>query len=231
MAMAYHRPMAERIHTQQDIEQGLTALRTLDPSLGPLIDSVPHVPLRLRQPGFEGLAEIVVGQLVSRASADAILKRLNERVAPLTADAFLTVAGVDMEQAFTTTLKGVGLSRAKIKTLLHAAQAIASGALDLDHIATLSVEEARSNLIALPGIGPWTADIYLLFCAGHADIFPVGDVALYAALGDHLGLEGKCPPKLATTTTQRWQPWRGVAARLFYARYAQMKGRTILPVS
>ncbi|MEM9732061.1 MAG: DNA-3-methyladenine glycosylase 2 family protein [Pseudomonadota bacterium] len=222
--------MAQRIHTPQDIEQGLAVLRTLDPTLASLIDSLPHVPLRLRQPGFEGLAEIIVGQLVSRASADAILGRLIQRVAPLSAANFLTIAGDDVEEAFTTSLQGVGLSRAKIKTLIHAAKAITDGNLDLDEITTLPEEEARAHLTALPGIGPWTADIYLLFCAGHADIFPVSDVALCAALGDHLGLEGKCPPELAATTAEKWQPWRGVAARVFYARYAQLKGRTILPV-
>lgn len=219
-----------RIQTEADIATGLAALRQLDPGLGPLIDRVPHVPLRLRAPGFPGLAEIIVGQLVSRASADAIFARLQAAVSPLDAQRFCTIVGDDTATALEGPLKGVGLSRAKTKTLIHAAHAITNGTLDCDAVAKMPMDEARKALTALPGIGPWTADIYLLFCAGHADIFPVGDVALYAALGDHLGLGGKCPPDVAANTTVHWHPWRGVAARLFYARYAQMKNREVLPV-
>ena len=85
-------------------------------------------------------------------------------------------------------------------------------------------------MTCLPGIGPWTAQVYLLFCAGHPDVFPVGDIALQNAVQHALGLEHRPTPKPLTAIAEAWSPHRSVAARLFWAYYANMKGREAVPL-
>ena len=104
-------------------------------------------------------------------------------------------------------------------------RAIAAGQLDLDGLGSLPADEVREALCASRGIGPWTADIYLLFCIGHADIFPAGDLALRLAVGEALGLGERPEAGLVADEAARWSPWRGVAARLFWAFYAARRRR------
>lgn len=211
------------IQTMADIEEGVAALRLLDPRLERVIDKAGAIPLRLREPGFEGLAHIIVSQMVSRASADAIWSRMVAGTGTMTAESFLSVDETKMAT--------LGLSRAKMKTLIGLATSIANGDLDLFALSRLDGEQALAPLTALSGIGPWTAEVYLMFCEGHVDLFPAGDVALQAAVMHALGLEARPGSKALSTIALFWSPWRSVAARIFWAYYAVITRREAVPIA
>ena len=166
-----------RIRTIEDVNHALAQLTRSDTDLARAYQSVcdagMEVPLRLRPGGFSGLAEIVISQLLSKSSASAIHRRFEFHISPLTPDNCLN--------ADETTWRAIGMSRAKQTTLRAIATALNKGCLNLDCLADLSVEQAVKQLTAIKGIGPWTADVYLLFCVGHPDIFPSGDLALREA--------------------------------------------------
>ena len=212
-----------KIAGPDDIAEGLAALAVLDPRLAAVIEHAGDVPLRLDRPGFASLVSIVVSQQVSRASADAILGRLVSLVAPLEASGVLS-GGIDV-------LRSAGLSRPKQKTVLALAGAVEGGEIDLDHMTRIGADEAMARLTSLHGIGPWTAEVYLLFCAGHPDIFPAHDVALQSAVGRAFGIEPRPSAKALYAMAESWTPWRGVAARLFWSYYRQMRGRDALPTT
>jgi DNA-3-methyladenine glycosylase II len=174
-------------------------------------------PLRLRPPGFAGMAAIIVSQQVSVASATAIFGRLEARLAPLDAAAVLA--------ADDEALRACGLSGPKIRALRSIAQAVAEG-LDLGALGSIDAAGAHRALIAVSGIGPWTADVFLLFCLGHPDAFPAGDVALQEAARLALGLETRPDARALEAIAERWRPWRGVAARMLWAYYRQAKQRS-----
>ncbi|QDG75460.1 DNA-3-methyladenine glycosylase [Labrenzia sp. PHM005] len=210
------------IHTEDDLNRGLAQLLDTDPRLQPIAELAGPLPLRRRAADFEGLAQIITGQQVSVASASAIFARLQSLVSPLTADQLSEFSDED--------LAGVGLSRPKIRTLRAVSSACASG-LDLKNLATAPPEEAHSRLCEIKGIGRWTADIFLLFCAGHPDIFPSGDLALQIAVSGALELGEKPDPKTLDKIASNWAPNRAVAARLFWAWYRiQKQGKETLPV-
>ncbi len=212
----------QRIVTLADVERGLDALCKLDARLQAVRGKAGGVPLRLSEPGFASLASIIVSQQVSRASADAIFGRLTGLLDPLTPEAILA--------AGETVFRDAGLSRPKQRGLIAAAQAVADG-LDLHHLCSLDAAEAIAALTAVPGIGPWTAECYLLFSAGHPDVFPARDVALQSAVGHAFGIEPRPPEKTLVRIAESWAPWRGVASRLFWAYYREMKGRDVTPIA
>lgn len=209
------------IREQADIDDGLRELLRLDPRLQAVAQASGPLPLRLNQPGYQGLAHIIVSQMVSRQSADAIWGRIATACGTVDADRFLALAP--------DVLAGLGLSRAKLACLQGVARSAVSGNLDLLSVATLPAEEAMTQLVALPGVGPWTAEVYLMFCGGHPDIFPAGDVALRAAVGDAFLLETRPDIPAVRAISEQWRPWRSVAARLFWAYYAARRGRNALP--
>ncbi len=211
------------VSSRADIEEGIAALRLADPRLEPVIACAGDIPLRRTEAGFSGLAHIVVSQMVSRASADAIWHRMKAGMADVTAEHFLSLDE--------TRLSSFGLSNAKKATLLLLAATVATGELDLAGITRLEASIAMQKLTALKGIGPWTAEVYLMFCGGHADIFPTGDVALQAAVRHAFALDVR-PGKAELTERARiWSPWRSVAARLFWAYYASVTRRNALPIA
>ena len=198
------------IACEADIAQGLAALLEADPRLAPIIETAGPVPLRLQPAGFEGLCRIVVSQQLSVASARAIWARVEAGLGRVTPEAVLAQ---DEEG-----LRAMGLSRPKLRTLQAVSEA-AAGGLDLLHLCSLDRDAAHAALTSVKGIGPWTADIYLLFCAGHPDVFPVGDLALQNAVRDGFSLADRPDPAALETIAAAWRPWRGVAARLFWAYY------------
>lgn len=210
------------IRNEDDVRQGLEALLRLDPRLAPIAADAGPVPLRLREPGFAGLAHIIVSQMVSRASAEAIWRRM------LPADGQLTAEGYVLLHP--EAWREFGLSRAKAETLARIAEAVASGRLDLSGLCLKPPGEALGELTALKGIGPWTAEVYLMFCGGHADVFPAGDVALQNAVGVAFGLAARPQAKALALLAEAWSPWRSVAARLFWAYYAAKMRRDMVPV-
>ena len=194
---------AATIETAADIAAALAALRRLDPRLEPVIDLAGPVPLRRQAPGFASLAEIIVSQQVSKASADAIYRRLLGLIDPLEPEAVLA-AGEDA-------LRAAGLSRPKQKTMLAVAQAVAGG-LDLHHLCGLEAEDAMARMVALHGIGPWTAEIYLLFAEGRPDIWPAGDLGVQAGLHRIFALPERPDEKQARAMAEAWRPHRGAVA-------------------
>jgi len=169
---------------------------------------VPSV--RRHASGFEGLARIVVGQQLSLASAQAIWDRVHQAVQPMSAEAFLAMS----DEA----LRTAGLSKGKVRTLRALSEAVVAG-LDLDILAHAPEEDVHAALTALPGIGPWSADIYLLFCLGRADAFAAGDLALQIAVANALKLDERPSRDELFAIAERWRPWRGVAAHLLWAYY------------
>lgn len=209
------------IESRGDIAAGLGHLAAADERLARLAAEVKQVPLRRTDPGFASLAGIIVSQQVSRQSADAITARLTTLVDPLTLENFVAAGEAAWREA--------GLSRPKQRALASACTAIGDGSLDLHGLCAVEADEAITAMTAVKGIGPWTAEVYLLFAAGHRDIFPAGDLALQAAAADLYELDTRPADKALRAMAESWAPWRGVAARLLWAWYGQRAGRAVLP--
>ena len=212
------------IRGEDDILEGLAALRSIDARLDAVIAAAGPVPLRLAVPGFAGLAEIIVAQMVSKASAAAIWRRIAAAAGgPVTAQSYLAIAPAEAAL--------LGLSGAKADTLARLATALDDGTFDLAPLTQLAGGEAIARLTAIKGIGLWTAEVYLMFCGGHVDIFPSGDVALRSAVGRALQLDPRPGDRQTREIASVWAPWRSVAARLFWAYYAASMGRDGVPLS
>ena len=195
----------------------LVGLQALDPeTVGAMLAVGGPPPLRWREPGFAGLVAIILSQQVSVASANAMVARLHAAFSPLDAASVLAA-----EEA---KLKACGLSQAKMRALKALAEATTNG-LDLAGLATLEAEAAHDALVAVKGVGPWTADLFLLFCLGHPDAFPAGDLALQEAARLALGLRHRPDARKLEQIAERWRPLRGVAARLLWAYYRGVKRR------
>ncbi len=203
------------IETPDDIRRGCRALRRRCWYMRKIHDAVGDPPLRRRKGGFTGLARIVVGQQLSIASANAMWSRLSSGIRPFEPDAILRLEDAE--------LRAFGLSRPKIKTLRGIAMAVVEGQLDFDAIGQADERQLREHLTELSGIGPWSADIYRLFCLGAQDGFAPGDLALQEAVRITLKTESRPGPEELLAMAERWKPWRGVAARLLWSYYASMR--------
>jgi DNA-3-methyladenine glycosylase II len=218
--------MDYRIHTEADLAAALASLAKADPRFAQALSMAGPPPLRRRADGFAGLASIVVSQQLSTASAKAIWDRLNAAFEPFDHMAVL--------RARATKLARAGLSAPKIRTLKAIAKAIDRGELDLASLVHRSADEAHRILTAVHGIGPWTADIYLLFCLGHADAWPAGDLALQEATRLLLGLDARPTSKEMGPLAEAWRPWRGAAACMlwnYYRAAKQRNGAAIQPIN
>lgn len=202
------------IETEKDVARALKKLLAADPRLVPIAEVAGPLPLRRQAGGFEGLASIINSQQISIAAAASIWGRFKAVVDPFTPEQFLLTSD--------GALRAVGLSRAKVVTLRGIAAAAADG-FDLIAVHDLPAEQAMATMTALKGIGPWTAEIYLLFCVGHPDIFPAGDLALQAGVQHGLRMRKRPDEKKLRKLAEEWAPWRGVAARLFWAYYRAQK--------
>ena len=214
--------MTHFLHTDADLQAALTQLIRADPRLKPVADKAGAFSLRRRDAGFAGLCAIVCGQQLSTASAGAIRARLFAAFDPFHHDT--------VRRARTGKLKRLGLSAPKIKSIREIGKAVAKGKIDLTQVGNMEADLAHAALTALHGVGPWTADIYLLFCLGHADAFPAGDLAVQEAARIALNLRKRPDAKRLTNIAQAWRPWRGVAAHLLWAYYHAVKKRDVVPV-
>ncbi len=199
------------IHTEADLDAALAALGEADPRFVPLIAEAGRPPLRRRSDGFAGLAAIIVAQQLSTASANAIWGRLAAAFEPLDPEAIL--------RARPARLARLGLSAPKIRALKEIARAVKRGNLPLAALGELAAEDAHAALTAVHGIGPWTADIYLLACLGHADAWPAGDLALQEAAKVAFALPARPTAKEMLALAESWRPWRAVAARILWSYY------------
>src|SRR5664279_38254 len=209
--------MTIHLNTQADLEDAIRALVAQDPRLKPIFELTGMPALRRREPGFAGLAHIVCGQQVSTASAAAIWGRVSAAFDPFHHDT--------LRRARADRLGRLGLSAAKIKTLKNLAREIAAERLNLDVLANEDADAAHNTLTALHGIGPWTADVYLLFCLGHGDAWPAGDLAVQEAVKIGLGLKTRPDAKQMAPLAEPWRPWRGAAAHLWWGYYRAVKKR------
>ncbi|UGV25168.1 DNA-3-methyladenine glycosylase 2 family protein [Rhodopseudomonas boonkerdii] len=209
--------MTVHLTDQSALEAAIRQLVKDDPRLKPILAKAGMPALRQRAPGFEGLAQIVCGQQVSVAAAAAIWGRISAAYVPFDHQA--------IRKARTDRLGRLGLSAAKIKTLKAIAKELVDGRLNLDVLAEEEADAAHNALVALHGIGPWTADVYLLFCLGHGDAWPAGDVALQEAIKVGLGLNERPTVKQMAPLAEPWRPLRGAAAHLWWAYYHAIKKR------
>jgi DNA-3-methyladenine glycosylase II len=210
------------LHTDADLQAGLVQLILADPRLKTVAEKAGAFSLRRREAGFPGLCAIVCGQQLSTASAAAIRARLFAAFDPFHHDA--------VRRARADKLKRLGLSAPKIKSIRQIGKAVAKGRIDLTAVGNMDADQAHAALTALHGIGPWTADIYLLFCLGHADAFPSGDLAVQESARIALGLRTRPDAKALAKMAEAWRPWRGVAAHLLWAYYHAVKKRDVMPI-
>jgi DNA-3-methyladenine glycosylase II len=152
------------------------------------------------------------------ASAQAAFDRLQVAANPLTPKRFLELGDDE--------LLAIGFSRQKARYSRALATAIADGSLDLDALVGLDDDAVHAELVAIPGIGPWTATIYLLMVLGRPDVWPVGDIALAQAVAEAKGLAVRPNSVEMATIGEAWRPWRSVAARLFWHDYLSRRGRS-----
>jgi DNA-3-methyladenine glycosylase II len=211
------------LHSDADLHKALRKLIKADPRLAPVLEKAGRPALRRREAGFAGLCAIVTSQQLSTSSARAIWGRLSAAFDPFHHDA--------VRNARVDKLARLGLSKPKILTLKAIGAALAQGKIDLDAISRMEADDAHTALIALHGIGPWTADIYLLFCLGHADAWPAGDLALQEAARLAFSLTTRPNAKEMVMLGEAWRPWRGVAAHLLWAYYAAVKRRDGAPAT
>ena len=220
------RPAKKRIYhpgppiaDEATLHEAAERLRAKDPELIERLIAIGGAPpLRRREPGFAGLAAIIVSQQVSTASATAIFGRLQARIVPLEA--------AEIAKATEEDLRACGLSNAKIRALRAVAQAIVEGGLDLEGLALSTPRTPTRRWSRSKGVGPWTADIFLLFCLGHPDAFPAGDLALQEAAKLALNLKRRPDAARLERIAERWRPLRGVAARMLWAYYRGVKARS-----
>jgi DNA-3-methyladenine glycosylase II len=209
--------MTIHLNTQDDLDDAIRALVNLDPRLRPVLEVAGMPALRRRDPGFAGLAAIVCGQQLSTKAAAAIWGRVSTAFDPFHHDR--------IRSARADRLGRLGLSAAKIKSLKAIARELSDERLNLDVLAEEDADAAHNTLTSLPGIGPWTADIYLLFCLGHGDAWPAGDLAVQEAMRIGLGLKARPTVKEMQPLAEPWRPLRGAAAHLWWSYYHAIKKR------
>lgn len=206
-----------RLDSAGAVASHIEALVGMDPRLAAVRDFAGPVQPRINPPGFVGIAKVITGQQLSVTSAAAIWSRFELLPGALDPVTYLSLS----EEA----VRATGFSGGKFRTLRAIAEAMAAGVLDFDHLETLPAEDAVRYLVAHKGIGPWTAEVYLMFCAGHPDVFPAGDLALLKAVQHGLGLDARPTIKEMIGIAAPWTPHRSAAALLFWRYFAVMRDR------
>ncbi|MBJ2153279.1 DNA-3-methyladenine glycosylase [Paracoccus sp. IB05] len=194
------------------LAEGIDWLSRLDPRFAHAAGLTGMPPLRLRPDGFEALLDAIISQQVSVASATAIRARM-------AAAGYLDEDRIDA--ASEEDLRAAGLSRQKARY----ARALAAARLDYAGLRQAPTDGVIATLVALPGIGRWTAEIYAMFALGHADVFAPGDLALQESARRLFGLDERPSEKDLRTMSLAWAPWRSVAARLLWSYYRVDRGR------
>lgn len=193
------------------LRASLDALAAIEPAIAAAVARVGYPPPRIRERGYGTLLRTIVGQQVSVAAAQSIWNKLEAALGDL--DDPATVARTDAE-----TLRATGLSRQKASYALSLADEVTSGRLDLANL-PVDDEEAIAQLVRVKGIGRWSAEIYLLFAEGRADVWPAGDLAVQIEIGRILGHDERPSEKLVRDLAESWRPHRGAAAILAWHHY------------
>jgi DNA-3-methyladenine glycosylase II len=203
--------VAPRSLDQKSLGRAVSALVEKDARLARIHRELGPPPLWAREPGFPTLVSIILEQQVSLASARAAWLRLQASTGTLTPEAFLALNDGE--------LKRIGFSRQKAAYCRGLARSVLDRELALDDLPRLDDEAARSALVRIKGIGPWTADIYLMEALLRPDVWPAGDIALATAYQECYGLASRPTPDRLEKAGNRWRPWRSVAARLLWHQY------------
>jgi DNA-3-methyladenine glycosylase II len=211
------RPSPQVLLDEEFFARAVGELASRDADLAAVLEKYGRPPLWVRDPGFPTLVYIILEQQVSLASARALYRRLEEVVRPFTPGRFLQLTEQEM--------KRLGFSRQKAHYTRLLADAVKRRQLDLPALHSFGDDQVREKLIALQGIGPWTADIYLLSALRRPDIWPVGDLALATAVQEVKRLGRRPAPEKLETMSTPWRPWRAVAARLFWHHYLCKRGQ------
>jgi DNA-3-methyladenine glycosylase II len=206
-----------RALTRASLGTGVAALARRDADLAMIVARLGVPPVWGRRPGFPTLVRIILEQQVSLAAARTMYRRLHRHMGEMTPRAVHALGAGG--------LRGLGLTRQKAAYCHGLATRILDGALDLRELARASDETGRATLLAVPGLGPWSVDIYYLMALRRPDVWPSGDLALAAVLREVKRLR-----KLPSTAQQcelatRWAPWRSVAARILWSHYLAARGR------
>jgi DNA-3-methyladenine glycosylase II len=204
----------DKLDSAAALAHHLEALVHRDARLVPVRDAAGAFEIRKTAPGFAGLAKVICGQQLSVASAAAIWARFEALEGALEPARYLGLSEAEV--------RAVGFSLGKYRTVRALAEAVVEGGFDFAALERLEADEAVARLTAIKGVGPWTAEIYLMFCAGHPDIFPSGDLALQKAVAHALGLAGRPTGKALAAIAARWAPHRATAALLFWRYYRAM---------
>ncbi len=204
--------------TAASLETAAKALAERDAYLSVIHQIHGAPPMWARRPGFTTLLRIILEQQVSLVSARAMFQRLKANIDPFTALGFI--------EAGEASLRSLGVTRQKAHYCVQVAQAFTDGALN--QIARMSDEDAHTALLRIKGVGPWTANIYLLMALRRPDIWPDGDIALASAVGNLRKMDSRPTfPELAKIA-EAWRPFRSVAARMLWQYYlAERDGRKI----
>ena len=206
----------QRIANETDLAQAIQQLGTREPAFIELVEVVGLPALRSAEPGYRGLIRIVVDQMISLKAAEAIWNRMEQNMGPLEPQALIRRREASFRKS--------GLSGGKIRAIRAITKAVQDGSLDLEALGSLDNETVMAKLTALPGVGPWTAEIYLLFCLRRADIWPAGDVALQHAVHHALRLNARPDARQMRQLAESWRPFRGAAAMLLWNYYRHLRG-------
>ena len=209
--------MTATIETTEQLKEQIEALITIEPRFTVIYEQVGVPDLRRNTDGFEQLLRAMVGQQLSVAAASSIWQRLSD--ADLTTAEMLTAASDDI-------LRAQGLSKQKIRY----ARSLIEHDIDFEALFTMSDEQVLEILTAVVGIGRWTAEMYLLFSLGRADVLAVDDLAIKVAAMDLLGLAERPTPKQLKTATENWSPHRSAASLLLWSHYGWLRNRKAVPV-
>jgi DNA-3-methyladenine glycosylase II len=206
----------KRLSDVADLEKAAAQLCKIDPRFHAILDVHGMPSLRTSPQGLEGLLLIVTEQFLSLSAAAAIWARVRKAIEPFDAVTILKFSADE--------LLSLGLSRAKTKSFHEIAARVIDGRLDFSEFDDLTEDAIFKKLCALPGVGPWTADIYLLAVMGASDAWPAGDLALRIAIHDFLKLDARPEINQMPFHAENWRPHRAVAARLLWSHYRGLKG-------
>jgi DNA-3-methyladenine glycosylase II len=207
-------------HPPASAKDALSALIVADPDLGSILDRAGPLPWRTRSPGFPGLLQAIVAQMISNQAAAAIWGRLRALPRALEPEGLLALSD--------ESLRAAGLSRPKVAHARILAEMFLDGTLSAAALEAMGDDEAIAMIASVKGLGVWTAEIYLLFALQRMDVFPAGDIALAAAAAQLKGLSGRPDPKALRKLAEAWRPSRSLAARLLWHHWRHLTGRPAL---
>ena len=204
--------------TEKTYYRGISALTSLDTDLAVAVSKWGRPPFWTHTPGFMGIVLAILSQQVSLESAQATFTKLEHAIGSINPKEILSLDDGK--------LRAIGFSRQKASYVRGLAYEIMIGELDLEYFESMDNDQARKGLIAVRGIGPWTADTYLLFALRRSDAWPSGDLALAKAIQELKGLATIPSTEEVDRIADHWRPWRAVAARILWHHYLNERGRT-----